>query len=335
LLNSRNERQDTPPVIIGADIGYSYVKVTDGKETFVESSVLGEYRKPFDPFTPEDVRYTGDADGEHKTLFVGALAQRESKLHFASIGDNKAGSWETTVLLKTGIGWLNPFTTVNLVTGLPVDYYHNQKEKFEALLKSFNSGDPYTVTKGYLEKKVNPRINDFLIVPQPLGSLMDYLLDDTGKIVDNKEFMQDILVIDPGFYTLDLLVWSECRSGKDSTTPPGLGISKAYELMQEPLKEQIGRKPSIYDIDYAVRRNCKYQGHDIRPLVNAAFKNLGIQINSEVKQLNRDFHKYIITGGRAAEIAPYIDVPEDKKVIRGWSGNVDGYLKIGKKRWNS
>lgn len=315
---------------VAADLGYCNTKVTDGLDTWNDYSVLGEPKQLFDPYGPEDMRYEDDKS----IFFVGSLAQRKSEVIHAGTAENKAEAWMTKILLRCGLGWVAPYGSVNLVSGLPVDYYFKQKDSFIKLLEEFNSDDPYTLYKGYMQREAKPFILKQYITAQPNGSIMNYLLTDSGDIADKDEARKEILAVDIGFYTLDLFgVKAMMPEERWSSTPEGLGVDKAYKLIQENLKERFGKAPSRYDLDWISHTGYEYNGYDIEPLYTKAFMTLGSQISNQVEQLNHNFHKYIITGGRASDIAPYIRVPDEKKEIMGQLGNVTGYLKIGRRLW--
>lgn len=314
-------------ILEAADIGYGWTKTP----TWRQPSVLGERRQLFEEnIRPDDVQYIG-TQGDY---FVGDLALRHSQVKYAGTAENKATTWTTKILLETALGITAPQANVYLVTGLPVDYYFKQRPAFEELLQNFNQPQPYEIQVGRHKHIARPWIMKYKIVPQPLGSAMNYLLDDRGQMLRPDEAKKKILIIDVGYYTLDLLIMDAMEVGKASCSPEGLGVDTAYKLIQDYLKDNIGKAPNRYEMDPHVRAGS-YDSYDIKPLTAKAFEALAAQIDLEVQQLNTSFHKYIITGGWASLIADYLTIPKERAVIFDQLGNVQGYRKIGARLWGA
>ena len=318
-------------IVGAADIGYGWTKVKAGSKDWSQPSVLGEARQLHDESIRDtDVRYSGGRG----SYFVGDLALRHSQVRYAGTEDNKAETWTTKVLLETALGITAPQANIYLVTGLPVDYYFKQRGSFEKLLAEFNEGKPYEVTVGRGRIAARPWVLKNKIIPQPLGAAMNYLLDGHGNMAHPDDARKKILVIDVGYYTLDLLELDAMEIGPRSSSPEGLGADTAYKLIQEYLKDRLGKAPNRYDLDPCVRAGT-YESYDITPLIKKAFEALGTQISMEVSSLNTSYNKYVITGGWASLVAGYLDIPKERAVVYDQLGNVQGYSKIGARAWGA
>lgn len=308
------------------DLGYGWTKALASGRTWAQPSVLGDSRPLFDESIRED-------DVRYNDLFVGSLALRHSEVRYFSTKETKAATWTTEVLLRAALSVVAPDDVVNLVTGLPVDYYFSQKAAFEKLLTEFRP-DTATVTLGReAPRRVCPVVNRFKLVPQPLGAAMDFLLDDQGGLARREEARGRILVIDLGYYTLDLLVLEDGREiNKASCSPPGLGVDTAYRLLQGYLKEQLGKAPARYELDrYVIAGN--YEGYDIRPLVQKAFRTLAGQLQLEIDGLNMTFTRSLLAGGAMPQVAEYLDVPNKYLLPSPQLANLRGYGKIAARTW--
>ncbi|WP_332629178.1 ParM/StbA family protein [Halalkalibacter flavus] len=317
--------------IAAIDLGFGWTKGVKGAATWRQPSVLGEAKPLFEEnVKPGDIIY----EGEEGRFFVGNLAVRHSDVKYASIKDSKAESWTTNVLLKTALGCLAPREGINLVTGLPIDFYFSQKDALNEMLQQFNCGDYYKID---IAKEVTytarPTIRASKIVPQPLGSAMDYLLDDSGNFARLDEAKKRILVVDVGYFTLDLLVIDALEINKKSCSPPELGVDTAYRLLQQYLKEKLGKAPARHELDYVVISN-EYEGYNVEPLVAKAFRALATQIQNEVESLNMNFNRCLITGGAAPLIAHYLQIGDSYVLPDPQLANVRGYEKIGRRSWN-
>jgi hypothetical protein len=313
------------------DLGYGWTKgISNGKQ-FFEPSVVGDARPLMDEQQRDgDMIYHDD----NQTLFVGSLALRQSKIRYNSTGENKAETWTTAVILKTALASLSPTGPVNLITGLPVDYYMKQKVSMAQLIDGLNTAGPYQVEIfGHRQPvRANPLIANYKIVPQPFGSAMDYLLDERGNVAKMDDAKKSILVIDVGYYTLDLLELDGMEIGKNSRSPHGLGVDTAYNLLHGYLVDMIGRAPERFEMDRYVLAG-EYAGYDIRPLVKQAFQALAQQILLEIDSLSSYYDMYLLTGGCAPTIKEFINLPNLVMLEDSQFGNVRGYGKIGARLW--
>lgn len=312
---------------VALDLGYGWTKGKLGTSLFRQPSVLGEVRPLFD-----EQKRKGDIIFNNQ-YFVGGIALRQAEVKYHTIKDNKAETWTTEVLLKSALGCLAGTEQLQLVTGLPIDYFFTQKEAVEDMIARFNSTNYYTLDV-YGENRITakPTIRKHKVVPQPLGSAMDYLLDNDGKFNNVNDARKRILIIDPGYYTLDLLVLDAMEINKASCSPPGLGIDTAYRLLQQYLKEYTGNAPARYELDECVRTG-EYNAYDIRPLIEKAFKALAQQIQLEIEGLNMNYHTALITGGVANLVADFLDVPNKIILNDPQLANVRGYEKMGRRLW--
>lgn len=314
--------------MIGAvDVGYGYTKgFTRDGGSFLQPSVIGEKR----PVYEEALRASDILYDDH--YFVGDLAVRHSDIRYTGTKEDKAATWTTAVLLRTALAAMGA-ETYDLVTGLPVDFYFTQRERLQNLLQEVDGSAPVRLRMGRSRTATYyPRVRRQKIVPQPLGAAMDYLLDDAGKLVHPELARRQVLVVDLGYFTLDLLILDRMEMHRASCSPPGLGVDTAYKLLQQYLKDAVGSAPARYDLDRYVLAN-EYQGYDIQPLVQKAFQALAAQVQLEIEALNMKYAATLLVGGAAKLIAPYLDL---ENVVYGDQGsNARGYLKIGARTWGA
>lgn len=316
--------------VMAVDLGYGWTKAKSGAAIFRQPSLIGEAKQLFAEQEKEgDLLYKGP-EGEY---FVGDLALRQSEVKYFSIKEQKAEAWVTEILLKTALGQLAPRSGFYLVTGLPIDFYFTQKKSFTEMLDRFNRTEFYEVDiKQQLKTIAKPSIRQLKIVPQPLGAAMNFLLDDRGQLQRKEEAKGRLLVIDLGYYTLDLLVLEGMEIGKASCSPPGLGVNTAYTLLQNYLKEKIGKAPARYEMDRYVMAG-EYEGYNIKPLIQKAFRALASQIQNEIDSLNMTFSQVIVTGGAASLAADFLELPNMIVTKDPQLGNVSGYEKLGRRIW--
>ncbi len=171
---------------VSVDLGYGWTKAIGPNIKWKQPSVIGERRNLFeDSLKPNDIIF----DNKY---FVGDLAIRQSTIRYTSTKEQKSDLWTTEVLLKTALGIIAPKDDVFLITGLPIDFYFSQKADFEKMIYKLNSSKQYLITIGGENIVASPYINRVKIVPQPLGSAMDYLLDEKGNFVNKEDELKDM-----------------------------------------------------------------------------------------------------------------------------------------------
>lgn len=308
--------------IIPLDLGYGWTKGKNGSKLFREPSILGDSKNLHDE----------NKKAGYKTFngyFVGELARKHSDIKYYSMKDNKANTWTTEVLMQTALTYLQA-GDIDLVTGLPVDYYFQQRGDFEQMIERVNGskGELDVIGEGKYTSTI--RINRHKIVPQPMGAVMDYLLNDRGELVRKEEARGRILVIDWGRYTLDLLVLEGMEVHKASCSPADMGIETAYKFLRRHLREHIGKSPASYDMDN-IMATGEYEGYDVRKLIESSFKSVIHQIQLEVEGLNMHFHTHILAGGQASMLDQHMHL--GNKVVGDQLSNLNGYGKMGNRLW--
>lgn len=321
------------------DVGFGWAKGLTwtpdmaGKEkVYFQPSIVGSYEQVYeDNIKNDDIIYR-----DNTTEFFVGKATRFSKVKYATKKADKANTWTTEVIIKAAMAAMAANQKIKLVTSLPLDFYNKQKQDFQAMLDGLNGQEKYQIQIGRKKLITNElEIVKHKVVPQGYNSGMDYLLDDQGKITRRDAAKKSLLIIDPGFFTLGLIVLENLEVAKGSCSPPEMGISVAYELIQDYMRDMLGGTvPSLYDLDRHVIAG-EYDDLDLTPLIEEAFRLYAQQIQMQIDNFNRTFYKYIVTGGWAARIAKYLDIPKDRLVILDQFANARGNRKIGVRLWGN
>jgi len=306
------------------DLGFSWTKGKNNKRSYLQPSIIGESKPMFEMnIKPDDYVFNDE-------LFVGNLALRHSDIKYFSMNNNKSEARTSDVILKTAIGSLARSNPINLLTGLPLNFYFKQKDEFEQKIMKLNDTSSFTVRKGKnKDMNIKISINECKVVPQGYGIAMDYILKADGNIDKHKIAKSKILVIDLGFYTLGLLGLDKMEIMKESTALL-LGVENAYKLLQSYLQAKIGRSPAKYELDPYVISGV-YEGKNISDLINKSFRALAQQIQNEIESLNITFNYYLVGGGAAHLIYEYLDLPN--KILFDQLSQLRGYGKIGVRLW--
>jgi plasmid segregation protein ParM len=323
--------------LIPIDLGFGWCKGKEGNRIFRQPAVIGESKQLFD----EQKRVGDIIYGQKKGTnvfnplhFVGGLALRHSDVKYYTLKDNKADTWTSGVLFKTILSYLSQGEPSNIVTGLPIDYYFNQRDDFDVFLNEINGHavDLEIIGKGIYSNIIN--IQKRKITLQPMGAAMDYLLGEDGQLQKKEEAKKKLLIIDWGRYTLDLLILDGMEIHKSSFSPPDLGIEAVYKILRRYLREHVGASPAAHDMDSVVKSN-EYQEYDVTPLIDVAFNAVIQQIQLEIEGLNMNFHKYILAGGQSDRLYRHLELNPETMVKGNQLSNLNGYEKIGRRLWGA
>lgn len=327
--------------LIGLDVGYGFVKVTDGKTGYSFPSVVGEgHNKPTfnvmaDGLSVVDNLKIGIED---ELYFVGKSAIKHSKFAHRDLSYTRAISDDLETLFFSA---LSPFCSdsVNrfrVITGLPVERMHLAED----LANRVEGEKVITIYSEDKPQQVKVDIDAVEVVPQPLGTYWSVYLDALGKITETLEGRTGI--IDVGFRTTDLAAVedSEYIPEKSKTVP--MGLVTAYGDIASYLATTYGLEKESYDLDsIVIRGKISVAGEiiDITDIINNAFKKLAVNIlvtvNSNWK--TTDFDKLVLSGGGGQAVSTYVlpKLSQAQLTSEPITANCRGYLSWANRYWGS
>ena len=329
-------------LMAGVDVGFGFTKATDGENTALFKSIIGEPQ----PRSMEENFFSGEGvSGLHLTLddrsfFVGDLAESESRVRQFTLDQAQMVTQQFRTLALAGLAKIAPSRVpINVITGLPVGYYMEYKDKLTAVL----SGDhELVVHEGSESREMTISVNRVKVIPQPYGSLVDYLFREDGTILRADMARQKIGVVDIGFKTTDFTVCKGLRHSERGSRTTDTGISKAFQFISEALNEMSGVNVEIYRLYDAVREgSIKIRGaeYDLTKVKNEVFGRLATAVASDMERIwvdDWDLDVVLLTGGGGEALFEYL-----KPLVRGELallktqddprlGNVSGYVKYGR-----
>jgi plasmid segregation protein ParM len=199
--------------IIGIDIGFGFTKATNGRESLVFKSVLGEatelqFREQILVDAADEEHLQVEVDG--KSYFVGELAERQSNVRFFTLDQAQfISSFAKSLALSAAARLVGGYIPVNLVTGLPIGHYRQHKDELARILQGEHKVAVTGADGKREEKTVN--VNKVRVIPQPFGSLFNMMLNDLGDLGDKRLVREKIGIIDVGFRTSDYTVSDKMR----------------------------------------------------------------------------------------------------------------------------
>lgn len=228
---------------------------------------------------------------------------------------------------------------VTVVTGVPTGDY-TQKAALDALQKALK-GDHNVTVNGLT---LNIRVSKLLVLPQPIGTVLEQISDENGQIKDSPLTSANIGVVDVGGGTVLIDALKKMNMAEDKRAQLQRGAFTLYESVAKALSEK-GHIISEYEVESVIRAGNdreKYlwspdgvQTIDITPEAlhqRALFtRNIISSIKTAYKGFGR-MQTILVTGGAANlllknEFTEEIEIAEF--VADSELANVNGFYKYG------
>lgn len=333
--------------IIAIDIGFGFTKATNGSRSLVFKSILGEATElQFkggilgDPSAEENIQI--EVDG--RSYFVGEMAERQSNVRSFTLDQAQFfSSFARQLALAAAARMVGSYMPIGLVTGLPIGYYREYKDELVKLLQGDHKV-ALTTGNGKREEKVI-KISEVKVIPQPLGSLFNLMLNDVGELGEKRFVREKVGIIDVGFKTSDFTVSDRMRYSERGSRTSDMGISRAFSIIAGKLHEKSNVNVELYRLYEAVERgSIKIRGKefDLKGLTEQIFGQLASTIANEVDRIwtdDWDIDTILLTGGGGAVLAKYLEPLLSGQVVVADPAkdarlcNVQGYLKFGRHLW--
>lgn len=182
---------------LGIDIGYSNLKLTYGATGGTPKSLLRPAgAAPVDRFGSRiDGRAHQDflhvlVDGQE---FVAGVSTDRAEMWSRSLHSDYSSSASYKALFHAGLLLSEMDHIDTLVTGLPVSQYMDETRK-RAIAEQMRGTHQVTPKRSVTVEQVK-------VIPQPVGGFLDYIAQEDADIGDAR-----VLVIDPGFFSVDWVV---------------------------------------------------------------------------------------------------------------------------------
>lgn len=334
--------------VAGIDIGFGFTKATNGREPLLFKSVLGEaadiqFRLPI---KKSDSGPCMHVQMDDQAYFVGDFAEQHSDTRQFTLDQERLLTEFSKILTLTAMGNLfNGYAIVNIVTGLPVGFYREYNQRLATMLQG-NHEITFQKSDGTSDiRRIN--INKLRIIPQPLGSIFNLLMNEYGKITDRELAKQKIGVIDIGFRTTDFCMFQGLQYVQRGSSTSDTGIAESFGVITKKLREESNVNIELYRLYNAIESGIiKIRGreYNISKLRDSVFKHSASLIAAEVARLwadDWDIDLIIISGGGATVLAKFLQPLIDGNVMPVESkmdprlNNVQGYLKYARYLWGN
>lgn len=328
---------------MGIDIGYGFVKITDGQEGYVFPSVVGEGSPDAPPrmglqapARTDDLRMGLDG----RICYIGNAAIRHARLAHRGLSATRTEGNNFKVLFLAALTLFcnQPLNSFAVVTGLPPGRMHLAEE----LARQVRGEHRVTRLTSAGPEEVVIRVDRLTVVPQPLGTYWSQVLDARGKVREENRLLQGTTgIIDIGFRTSDLVTVVDGEYVHEQSRTIPVGLVTAYEEIAQALSATHGIERETYALDEAVIRgevNVAGKRVDIAALRDRAFEQLATKLLVEVQSAWQvsTYDLLLLSGGGSHSLSRYLlpqlsqaSVPTDPS-----TANSRGFLAWANRSWN-
>jgi plasmid segregation protein ParM len=326
--------------VIGFDMGYGFIKVTDGQRCLRFPSVIGEalgrQRGAFGLHkqavnNEDDISVTiGD-----QTYFVGDLAIRQSRVAHRGLSPHRTEGDDLKVLLLSALSTVcrEPVNEFYVVTGLPPGRMHYADQLAEQLRGRF----AVTRHQGRRDVEYVINLNTVEVVPQPLGTYWSQVLDERGGLREHSSLLSGrVGVVDIGFRTSDFatVIDGEYAPAFSRTVP--VGMVSSYESLAQILAERYGLERETYALDSTmIEGSINVNGHteNIEDIRDEALAQLALKLMVEVRSTWQlaEYDAVLISGGGAHMLGDIMaaSVKQCVRIDNPSTANARGYHAWG------
>lgn len=257
--------------ILGIDIGYSNLKLAFSKSGDKPKTILrpagaapaDRFGNRFDGKVQADFLHVLVGDEE----FVAGVSPDRAEMWTRSLHADYASSHSYKALFHAGLLLSEMDRIDTLVTGLPVSQYLDENRK-KVLVEQMQGTHQVTPKRAVTVENVK-------VVPQPIGGLLDYIAQEDADIEDAR-----VLVIDPGFFSVDWVVIAHKDLHRQSSGTSLNASSVVLEEASRLIAKDHGSAVNTETLENAIRSGKSTvlvlgQRVDLAPYIEQAAQTVG------------------------------------------------------------
>lgn len=261
----------------GIDIGYSAIKVKSPyNESVIPSIVRRVTRDAPLLISDDDIRYSGE-DG--RTWYVGSIAKKSLTAGNTAIkkstmlGRQRIQSHEFLVQIRVALffaslrgltedGYERDTRALKIQTGLPPEFIRQDS----ALLKDrFAGTHTFRIKIGkrpWVKVTFEIGRGDVYVCKQPFGTLMSCVMNNQGEIVNDALLTKNLLVLDPGFHSVDTYHCLQGAAEGESLTWENYGMQAVFQRTCDDILKNTKNQADIdvYGLEQRLRDGFVYYG---------------------------------------------------------------------------
>lgn len=343
--------QPVEPMLVGSDLGYGQIKVLSNEAQFKFLSAVGvpvsDFGRVAAVTSEKELLESLTLSFEGKKYYLGHNAIVNSRNGRLSLRQNKAESEDNKIKFMASLALLTgedqEYAEFDVVTGLPVLEYKNQKDKLYNMF--FNYGQPFEFSMHYgpnvVKKKI--KVKNIKVISQGEGAFYDFILSSTGTIIPERVAMVSgmVMVVDPGYRTTDVVTMENGRYIEPLSDQFNKGVNQMHQEILRLIMERLNIKKELKDLDDIVRSGKLFHNmkeYDVSKIIADAAKPFAEDIVENLHTVSNDtlgsMSRVILTGGGAQIIYPYVkksleDTIEVSLMENAEFCNASGYYKYG------
>jgi plasmid segregation protein ParM len=351
LQNKNEEKEEVQKLIVGSDLGYGQVKVLSGDMNLKFPSAVGN---PISDFgrtaaisNEEELLNSLTITLDGTKYYVGHNALVNTRNGRFSLRQNKSETESNKVKFITSLALLTQedqeYAEFDVISGLPVLEYKNQKDSLERMM--YNNGKPFELTMHYGPKEVQKqlKINTAKVITQGEGAFYDFVLNENGQIMEERanDVSGQVMVVDVGFRTTDIVTMENGSYIEIKSDQLNKGVVQIHQECLRLIMERLGIKKELNDMDEIVRNGEIYHNreyHNVTDIIEDAARPFAADIVDNLHLLSNDqlgsMQRILITGGGASIISQYVqellnNVIKVSAMNNAEFSNPNGYYKYG------
>ena len=337
ILQPRNNPSTEKYWGVAIDVGYSAVKVFSPNiiASFPSYAQKVEYGYADRSFGNLEKTFIAYRDENKNEYYVGAHAQNDVKVTDSNNSTaalyvrDRWSSPETKVITRVGLAlgmMKNQFNDpsgkiLHVQTGLPAEYMSMDMDDIKSVFIGHHEFMIKLGSNNWMPFSFDVLPENFAIMPQPMGTLVSVATDKNGGSLPeaSKYFSSNLLIMDPGFGTLDTFNISNHFISTPPKTWDNLGMLRVLQETQKLIKADkdvtipIPAMQKILGNGYFMtklnKQTMKRDQVDITPYLSEANKNVckeAIDTINGCYNFLQDMSYLVITGGTGAAWLGYI-----------------------------
>lgn len=310
--------------LVGLDIGYSAVKIAhgDGRNPALLQLPVGAAPTDRCGLTIGGESATA---GAHQVLIDGAewvagIDPGRLSGWVQAMDDSYVTTPEYRALFYAALSAVGKDKIKVLVTGLPVSHFQN--EAMRNSLKTMMTGR-HAIREGFVVD-----VEQVVVVPQPAGAFSAHMVDAaSGPLPYRIERGRSVLVVDPGHYSLDWIIYqgnfrlessgSTSEAGEAVVRAAAAALSEQYGVKVRPvrLQEAILAGEATVTIGRHIIPYMQAMRSAAADIISRSMKTIRGSIRQVMDQRGVDL---VLVAGGGAELfeAPLRDVLSEAAVTR-------------------
>lgn len=240
--------------LLGIDIGFGFTKATTGEKSLIFKSLIGE---------ATDIQFRTNIANDSfmknlhvtvngKSYFVGDYAEQQSNSAQFTLENEKLISEFLRILALTAVGiYSEKPDPIKVVSGLPVGYLKQSRKRFMDNLMGHHTITYHNTDGSEVSRKIT--IDEVYVLPQPVGSVFNMLMNNDGEVTHKELTKQKVGVIDVGFRTTDSTILDHMKYVDRASYTVETGISKSFGEIANHLQEMTGIAVELYHMYKALK----------------------------------------------------------------------------------